>query len=477
MIARRFLPLTLSVLSVMCLGLYFQVRPQASGAATSSGLGMHLLTSPASVGNLPFRVVPGAQLPSVAAEQFPELQAQLEQSGGQLETQVSPGLKRRVSGTSDHMAIEWTVLPWADPSQIEVEFPDVEWAEYDDDHQLILHLTGNQETRTLFIKASQEAHTQTFEIPVSLTDHGQGRIGITVGAYSMSDPLVVSLRVVSGSAARPGFVPNAGSVSLTTIGAAYTQNFDTLATSGTSSTVPTGWDFSETSTNADTLYAAGSGSSATGDTYSFGTGASGDRAFGTLLSSNLVSTVGASFTNNTGTAINGLTIAYTGEQWRLGATGRTDRLNFEYSLNASSLSTGTWTAVTALNFTAPITAGGTGALNGNTAANRTAISSTISGLNLANGAVFWIRWTDLDASGSDDGLGVDDFSLTPTNCGVVVTNGNDSGAGSLRQAITDVCAGGTITFQAGVTTVTLTSAELAISKNLTIEGGASGVRV
>jgi CSLREA domain-containing protein/uncharacterized repeat protein (TIGR01451 family) len=53
----------------------------------------------------------------------------------------------------------------------------------------------------------------------------------------------------------------------------------------------------------------------------------------------------------------------------------------------------------------------------------------------------------------------------------VVTNGDDSGAGSLRQTIADACAGSTISFAPAVTTVTLTSAELLVNKNLTIDGG------
>jgi hypothetical protein len=107
------------------------------------------------------------------------------------------------------------------------------------------------------------------------------------------------------------------------MGAAYSQNFDTLALSGTSSTVPTGWQFIETGTNANTTYTAGTGSSNAGDTYSFGAADSADRAFGGLLSGSLVPTIGASFTNNTGSVITSLEISYTGEQWRLGAT-RTD---------------------------------------------------------------------------------------------------------------------------------------------------------
>jgi hypothetical protein len=53
---------------------------------------------------------------------------------------------------------------------------------------------------------------------------------------------------------------------------------------------------------------------------------------------------------------------------------------------------------------------------------------------------------------------------------ITVTNGNDSGAGSLRQAITAASPGDTINFAPSVTTVNLTSGELAIDKNLTITG-------
>jgi predicted outer membrane repeat protein len=52
-----------------------------------------------------------------------------------------------------------------------------------------------------------------------------------------------------------------------------------------------------------------------------------------------------------------------------------------------------------------------------------------------------------------------------------VTNLLDSGLGSLRQAIRDTPAGGTVDFQAGLTgTITLTTGELAIARNLTITG-------
>jgi len=56
---------------------------------------------------------------------------------------------------------------------------------------------------------------------------------------------------------------------------------------------------------------------------------------------------------------------------------------------------------------------------------------------------------------------------------ITVANTNDSGAGSIRQAITDAAPGDTINFGV-IGTITLTSGELIINKNLTIQGpGAS----
>ena len=57
-------------------------------------------------------------------------------------------------------------------------------------------------------------------------------------------------------------------VSLASTGIAVTENFNTLASSGTSSTVPTGWAFSEAGTNANTTYDSGTGSGTAGNTYS-----------------------------------------------------------------------------------------------------------------------------------------------------------------------------------------------------------------
>ena len=222
------------------------------------------------------------------------------------------------------------------------------------------------------------------------------------------------------------WVPACGQISITS--ATYFQDFNTLINTGSSTIIPEGWAFNETGSNANTNYTAGNGSITTGDTYSFGTSGSTDRAFGTLRSTNVIPVIGASFTNNTGNTINEITIEYTGEQWRLGATGRVDRLNFQYSFDAVSLITGNWTGINALDFIAPVTSGTVGALDGNLDANRSNITATITGLSIPVGASFWIRWNDYDATGSDDGLAIDDFYLRATStCNVIINEFVPSG--------------------------------------------------
>ncbi len=203
----------------------------------------------------------------------------------------------------------------------------------------------------------------------------------------------------------------AAQVTITSTTTPYTQNFNTLkATAGTSKTLPAGWKLLETAANANTSYTTDAGSSTAGDTYSYGTGTATERALGTLRSGSLISTLGVQVKNSTGQTITSITVSYTGEQWRCGSASRTDQLDFQYSINATSLATGTWIDNNALDFVSPNTLA-IGALDGNAAANKTLRSAVISGVSIPNNAIFWLRLTDADASAADDGLAIDDFSI------------------------------------------------------------------
>ena len=247
-------------------------------------------------------------------------------------------------------------------------------------------------------------------------------------AAQVTKRLITAAPPTATTARRIVPVPNdtgTGSVSLTTLGAAATENFDTLsntAGSTTNTALPTGWYITETGGGArdNEQYAVDTGGSTTGDIYSYGAAGSTERALGALRSGTLIPLYGAKFTNNTGSTITSLNVAYNGEEWRLGTAARTDQINFEISTNATDLSTGTYTGVAALNFVTPDTVT-TGAKNGNAAGDRTALSTTISSLSIPNGASFFIRWTDTDATGADDGLAVDDFSITPQGAAATPT--------------------------------------------------------
>jgi hypothetical protein len=194
-------------------------------------------------------------------------------------------------------------------------------------------------------------------------------------------------------------------------GATYVQDFDSLANTGaTSDILPLGWLFFETGSNADTTYGINNGSSNAGNTYSYGDTNSSERAFGTLASGSLVSTIGARFVNQTGSTITGLTINYTGEQWRSSTTTQ-NVLTFSYQIGATGLNTGTWTTFSGLDYVGALPVATNGSLDGN--ANTTGISGELTGLNVAPGQEIWIRWVDVNDAGSDAGLAIDNFSVTP----------------------------------------------------------------
>lgn len=203
-----------------------------------------------------------------------------------------------------------------------------------------------------------------------------------------------------------------------TNGSVYSQDFNGLGTGHVTTTnlnshssTLLGWWFHETGSGANATMTAGIGSSTAGDTYNFGTTNVSNRKLGSVLSGSLVSRFGAMFTNSSSTAITNISIAYTGVTWRVGTASRVDRLDFQYSTNATWVGdTGaTWTDFDALDYT------NNGASTGSGSELQTrAISNNITSLNIPNGGRIWIRWVDTDASSADDGMGIDGLSLVPS---------------------------------------------------------------
>jgi hypothetical protein len=192
-------------------------------------------------------------------------------------------------------------------------------------------------------------------------------------------------------------------------GGYYGQDFDDLATEGAANfALPKGFTLIESGPNADGAYAPFTGSESAGNTYSFGTDE--HRALGEITSEGVQSIFGAGFINRTGAPLRRFSVGFVGEQWRLGAAdGVSDYLSFQYSIDATNLTTGTWT--TLFNLESRVNDGPVGALNGHGYQSVYLPSLRTLPTAIPEGGMLFVRWVGTDIAGEDDGLAVSFFSL------------------------------------------------------------------
>jgi hypothetical protein len=213
-------------------------------------------------------------------------------------------------------------------------------------------------------------------------------------------------------------------------GSPYNQRFDSLATTGTNtwtdnSTLP-GWYASKTAGgSAVTAYRAGYGNDTAGALYSFGIGGSGpatDRALGSLASGTPGDfAYGVRFSNDTSQVITNLTIDYVGEQWRNGGSTATQTLAFAYQISSNPIltsdaaNTTAWTPFTALDFNSPTASANTGLLDGNANTNRHTFANVLlPDVVVFPGQEIFFRWLDINDTGNDHALAIDNFILSWT---------------------------------------------------------------
>jgi hypothetical protein len=223
-------------------------------------------------------------------------------------------------------------------------------------------------------------------------------------------------------------LPAAAVISVSSPSFVYGQNFDSLTTSTTAvawaqdSTLP-GWSlFISTLADAPT-YAADTGSSNAGTFRSYGSSGSGERALGGLASGGtyfgspasgaVAGYIAVAFSNDTGAALPGFTLRYDGEQWRNGGNASAQSLVAEYGFGNAFGTVASWTAAgSGFNVTSVVNSTTAAAVDGNTAGSIPGLGGSIN-TNWAAGQTLWVRWIDLNDSGNDHGLAIDNFSLTP----------------------------------------------------------------
>jgi hypothetical protein len=218
-------------------------------------------------------------------------------------------------------------------------------------------------------------------------------------------------------------------VTYDTAGSTYTQNFNTLVTSGsaawTNGSTVNGWYFATTTGSAPPDVFASSGSSSQqGPPLSLGTGA--DRAFG-AQSPNLGGSgtnalyYGVAIANSSGATLNAFSLSYTGEQWRVVQADGADTITLQYQIfdarTGSLTAASGWSNVSSLGFTSPRVGIPTGALDGNLAINQVAVAGDVVGLTWNDGQELWLRWGDhnIRPTNSDPEqrqmLGIDDLNF------------------------------------------------------------------
>ena len=216
-------------------------------------------------------------------------------------------------------------------------------------------------------------------------------------------------------------------ISITTLpynpGVTNFNSYNPNNSSGLTSTIPAGWTASTALVAAYNGQGNGTGGTAsTGGYWSYGS--STDYSLGALRSngtSNITYTV--SFQNNSGSTINGLTLSWDYEQWRFTNTSGWD-----------CSGTGVLAGNTTLN--AKDFSGVNTGTNGTVAITNVA-AFTLTGLSITNGQSFGISWVTTDIAGADNGISIDNFSLSTCTAPSGLTYSASSITTCVNSTITD----------------------------------------
>lgn len=183
-----------------------------------------------------------------------------------------------------------------------------------------------------------------------------------------------------------------GQISVTTLPQTDTNDFSTY--NGDAISTPTGWSVSPIDYEG-----IGSGTGTGGGFYAYHPSSNPtEKSFGVLRSGSSTFFFAVEFVNNTGSAITGLDISFNYEQYRYVNTSNLDLV-------------GTGALSGNVSIDSEDFVGSATGVNGVVSNERT-VTLNLTGLNIPNGSNYGLQWTLLNESGADNGLAVDDFSIT-----------------------------------------------------------------
>lgn len=226
-------------------------------------------------------------------------------------------------------------------------------------------------------------------------------------------------------------------ISLIGVNVPYIEDFSGMGASQTDF-IP-GWTAINVANGATLSMSVSDGTTSVGNVYNVGAVGSEERAFGTIADAIITPALGAVFTNNTGGIVSKISIQTRMEQWReSGNAAINETVAFSYSLDATSLNSGTWTTVTALDLKEKLTVATSNlAVNGNLASNYSLLSNIITGLNWANGTDLWIKWVDVNDAGNNGMLAIDNFSISVSEATLALKQNSIAGLNVYPNPVTD----------------------------------------
>ena len=154
-----------------------------------------------------------------------------------------------------------------------------------------------------------------------------------------------------------------------------------------------------------------------GSAYNCGTSGNARRMLGLRASGTTEPAVAARFRKNTGSTVTSLQFRVRFAQWVQGNNAAVERIQFEYSTNATDVNGGTWTPATALDLVEFVSPTGTSGGNLDGYANTQVLVASLSGISVANGSTIAIRWRDVNDAGNDMLMAIDSLYVTPFTTG------------------------------------------------------------
>ncbi len=242
--------------------------------------------------------------------------------------------------------------------------------------------------------------------------------------------MIPGLALTAGLAATPAVH---AAISIDDASAVYSQNFNSLGVNSSSSAsqIPwindstlMGWSLFNSLGQTPTTYRAEIGNQDIGSFSSYGLGNSSERALGGIAAGNayfgspavgaVAGWIAVAFLNNTGGALDSITLTYAGEQWRF-SSAPAQTMALEIGTGRSFASVANWMAPGAgFDFRSPRFGNvGLGGINGSTDGRVSGLGGT-QAVQWGAGETLWMRWSLVNSAGSRHGLAIDDLALSVT---------------------------------------------------------------